>query len=345
REIERKGAEPTIGARLAVVDAGIESLVEAAEANKVRASTEAEKVRIGGRVDKAAEKAGFATSKDAAAASLDSEKIEELDRELKKHDEALAKCRGLLEKGALAKVDSATEIDLKSISEEASKQGDAAIKAESEFRSVEKTIADFTKETDPLPDLLKDLEPIAEKARISNNLSDLASGRGNNELSMPLSTYVLAARLEEVIEAANRHLISMSGDRYSLAFSDEREGREHLTGLGIRIEDSWTGEQRGTRSLSGGESFFTSLALALGLAEVVQLESGASELETLFIDEGFGSLDDSTLEKVMTRLDTLRERGRVVGLVSHVEELKENVDAQLVVSKTPSGSTLSLSGV
>ena len=104
--------------------------------------------------------------------------------------------------------------------------------------------------------------------------------------------------------------------------------------------DGWTGRQRDTASLSGGESFYTSLALALGLADVVTAEAGGATVETLFVDEGFGSLDEDTLGEVLDVLDGLRSGGRVVGLVSHVPDMRDRIPARLEVVKTATGSTL-----
>jgi exonuclease SbcC len=106
------------------------------------------------------------------------------------------------------------------------------------------------------------------------------------------------------------------------------------------VVDSWTGQQRDTATLSGGESFLASLALALGLADVVQAEAGGTAIETLFVDEGFGTLDPETLDEVMAVLDGLRDGGRAVGVISHVEELRQRIPARLEVLKTRTGSHL-----
>jgi exonuclease SbcC len=132
----------------------------------------------------------------------------------------------------------------------------------------------------------------------------------------------------------------MSGGRYSLVHTADRETHGRRSGLGLAVVDAWTGRQRPTSTLSGGETFFASLALALGLADVVTGESGGARLETLFVDEGFGSLDDDTLEEVMGVLDGLRDGGRSVGVVSHVAELRQRIPAQLAVVKTATGSRL-----
>ena len=116
------------------------------------------------------------------------------------------------------------------------------------------------------------------------------------------------------------------------------------SGLGLLARDSWTGQDRETSTLSGGETFLASLALALGLADVVQAEAGGTRIEALFVDEGFGTLDEDTLDEVMDVLDGLREGGRVVGLVSHVAELRARIPAQVHVRKTRRGSDVVLLG-
>lgn len=172
-------------------------------------------------------------------------------------------------------------------------------------------------------------------------LAGLAAGTSaENERRMRLESYVLAARLEQVAAAASARLARMSGGRYTLVHSDERAGGRGRSGLGLHVVDAWTGAERDTATLSGGETFFASLALALGLADVVTDEAGGTRLETLFIDEGFGSLDEQTLDEVLDVLDGLRERDRCVGIVSHVADLRGRVPAQLEVTKSRSGSGL-----
>ncbi len=132
----------------------------------------------------------------------------------------------------------------------------------------------------------------------------------------------------------------MSSGRYELRRSDDSESRRQRTGLTLSVIDRYTGEERSPRSLSGGESFYTSLALALGLADVVKADAGGVDLQTLFIDEGFGSLDEHTLDQVLGVIDELRDSGRVVGIVSHVSELKERVTERLEVRRLPDGSSV-----
>lgn len=183
--------------------------------------------------------------------------------------------------------------------------------------------------------------PLRQSHRRLARLAGLAAGTSaENERKMRLETYVLAARLEQVAAAATARLARMSAGRYTLVHSAERASGRGRSGLGLHVIDSWTGVERDTASLSGGETFFASLALALGLADVVTDEAGGTPLDTLFIDEGFGSLDEETLDEVLDVLDSLRERDRSVGIVSHVADLRRRVPARLEVVKTRTGSAL-----
>lgn len=183
----------------------------------------------------------------------------------------------------------------------------------------------------------------AENARMLAGLADAAAGRGDNTYRMSLNSYVLAARLEQVAAAASERLVAMSDGRYLLQYTDAKAAKGAKSGLGLEVVDQWTGFRRDTSTLSGGESFMASLSLALGLADVVQQESGGVEIETLFVDEGFGSLDEQSLEQVMDALEGLRDGGRVVGLVSHVAEMKQRIGVQLQVIKARNGSSLRIS--
>jgi len=182
-----------------------------------------------------------------------------------------------------------------------------------------------------------------ERAALLAAVADAAKGGGDNTYRMSLNSYVLAARLEQVAVAASERLIGMSDGRYTLQHTDAKAARGAKSGLGLEVVDEWTGQRRDTATLSGGESFMASLALALGLADVVQHESGGVDIETLFVDEGFGSLDEEALEQVMDALEGLRDGGRVVGLVSHVAEMKQRIGTQLQVVKGRNGSTLHIS--
>ncbi|WP_063060627.1 AAA family ATPase [Nocardia sienata] len=184
---------------------------------------------------------------------------------------------------------------------------------------------------------------IAPAQRAHQELAELAevvAGRGANNRRMSLRSYVLAARLEEVAVAGSARLRRMSGGRYEFVHTDRAGTHGRRGGLGLDIRDDYTGAVRPARTLSGGETFMASLALALGLADTVAAEAGGIILDTLFIDEGFGSLDADTLDAVMGVLDELRAGGRVVGLVSHVDEMRQRIPSRLHVVRGRNGSRL-----
>lgn len=182
-----------------------------------------------------------------------------------------------------------------------------------------------------------------DRAQMLANLAAAARGDtlGGYEHQVDLVSYVLGAEFERILHSASLHLDRMSEGRYGMVFSDHRaKGSRSGGGLNLEITDTWTGESREASSLSGGESFLASLSLALGLAEVVQANNGGIELDTLFIDEGFGTLDAETLDMVMGTIESLRDSGRTIGLISHVEEMKNRIPAQIVVEKGQNGSSV-----
>lgn len=178
---------------------------------------------------------------------------------------------------------------------------------------------------------------IAARADTIRRLAATVRGMPPNTYGMKLEAFVLAAELEQIVAAANTRLASMSAGRYLLEHSDQRDQKRGQAGLDLAVIDQHTGIARPPRSLSGGETFLASLALALGLAEVVTARAGGIRLDTLFIDEGFGSLDADTLEVAMHTLDGLRQGGRTIGLISHVEAMKEQIPSQLHVDVADGG--------
>ena len=172
-------------------------------------------------------------------------------------------------------------------------------------------------------------------------VSALASGSGSNRRAIPLASWVLLERFAEVLVFANQRLEHMSGGRYALVRVDDEKQAARRRGLGLGVVDRLGGEAtRDPRTLSGGETFYVSLALALALADVVTTESGGIAMETLFVDEGFGSLDPEALQDVLAELSRLRAGGRTVGIVSHVEELRRQIPDQIRVGRDDRGSRL-----
>ena len=187
------------------------------------------------------------------------------------------------------------------------------------------------------------LRPAVEADAELARLTDTILGRGDNRLHVSLRAFVLAAWLREVAVAANARLAVLTGSRYSFVHAAGKESRGRTGGLGLEVLDQYSGRSRPTKTLSGGESFLASLALALGLADVVAAQSSSGLLNTLFIDEGFGSLDVESLDLVMETLDTLRGEGRIIGVVSHVDELRQRIPARLRVRRHVDGSSVEMS--
>lgn len=296
--------------------------------------------------------AGFDTVEDFTSAILDDAERERL-RELHRADADLSSAIAVLENSEDYRA--AQELHAKGLgapSEEELQNARAqAVAAEEEYESArEQVVLAVTRlerhdqAVDELQLLRADAGPVIEAYRRLRGLAEVIRGGGENLYKMTLSTYVLAARLEEVAIAATERLDAMSGGRYSLHHDDSKQGNAK-SGLGLRVLDSWTGKYRETQTLSGGETFMASLALALGLADVISHHSGAVDMQTLFVDEGFGSLDAETLEEVMQALENLRAGGRTIGLVSHVAEMKQRITNRVSVLKTQHGSTIQRDGL
>jgi exonuclease SbcC len=178
------------------------------------------------------------------------------------------------------------------------------------------------------------------------SLANIVKGGEGNALAQPLSAYVVQTMFDEILEAANLRLQAMLDGRFSLKATEQRTGPARLgQGLGLEIVDHRTETIRKTATLSGGESFCASLALALGLADTVRSHAGGVELGMLFIDEGFGSLDGDRLDEVMAELLRLRSDGRTVGIISHVSEMKKGISERIDVTPLGGrlGSTLAVS--
>lgn len=282
---------------------------------------------------------GIASVDQAAAALLDQRERDDLDARVTAHAQALAAVRARLLDLELDTVDVAdVDLDAARAAREGAESAYAdSIAAETNARE---TVARLRELLIRVDDAYAQVSALAEEAAVVARLADSVAGRAPNTMKMDLETFVLAAELEEIVAAANLRLTEMSSGRYTLHHSDARASHGRASGLGIDVLDAHTGQRRSPQSLSGGETFLASLALALGLAEVVTNRAGGLRLDTLFIDEGFGSLDPETLDLAMRTLDELRAGGRTVGVISHVETMKEQIPAQLIVEATAEGPSV-----
>ena len=176
-------------------------------------------------------------------------------------------------------------------------------------------------------------------------LANLAKGEESSALKSPLATWVLLDRFQEVLDIANPYLGKISAGRYSLSRSDNESSRRRNQALSLVVTDHFSGKVREVSALSGGELFYCSLSLALGLSEVVTAQAGGVEISSMFIDEGFGTLDDTKRSLVMEALQSTSVSGRTVGLISHVGSLRSEITDQIeVVFTREKGSTLRITG-
>lgn len=279
---------------------------------------------------------GFATEDMAIAARLSEAEAASRNAEVRAHDDARAAARATLAETALAglaeePVDRHPAINAVAAAREAR---DAALGLRS---SLEERQEQLGIHVDGVRTHFAASAELLETHALVRGLADVVHGDEPNTKRMRLETYVLAAQLEQIVAAANIRLRTMTSGRYTLEHSDAAEFGGAKSGLALVIRDAHTGRARATASLSGGETFLASLALALGLAEVVTGQAGGVTLDTLFVDEGFGSLDSETLEIAMSTLEGLRAGGRTIGLISHVDSMTEQIPAALRIVVTDRG--------
>ena len=333
-----RGEDADLGARVA-------RLTAAAAACEGVVTAQAEEVRARGLADSArrvaeerARAAGFDDVLTAAAALLERGRLAHLDRELDQHDQRLALLRDRLADPDLA--DLPPRPDMEALEDRCAggtRRREAAVAELEQARRCTASLADLVARVTAAELELAELRDWSDQVTA---LADLAHGRGANTRKMRLQSFVLAARLEQVAEVASRRLLDMSGGRYTFLHSDAQGRHGARGGLGLDVFDEYTGIRRPTKTLSGGESFMASLALALGLADVVTAETGGVRIDTLFVDEGFGTLDVQALDAVMSVLDELRRGGRTVGVISHLEELRSRIPTRLEVVAGRNGSRL-----
>ncbi|WP_030505295.1 AAA family ATPase [Microbispora rosea] len=340
-----RGEDPSLAARLDRLGEEADLLREAAEATAAAAVADRESETALAEAARAAGGEGFASVEHAAAAVRTPEDRETMSERLGHLDAERATVEGLLADPELVAAAAEPTADLPELEaghEHAERDHTGRTSARDRAKGRLDQLTGLAGELDAA---LRAYRPAEERHRLARRLAELATGTsGDNRWHMRLSAYVLGERLRQVVDAANERLDRMSSGRYLLRHDLNRSAGDRGRsggGLGLRVLDAWTGVERDPATLSGGESFITSLALALGLADVVTDEAGGAEIGSLFVDEGFGTLDDETLDDVLDILDGLREGGRAVGVVSHVAELRVRIPAQLRVVKGRSGSTLS----
>ena len=201
---------------------------------------------------------------------------------------------------------------------------------------LERHITLYTEVQQGIEHLYTESKDVAKKQYIIGNMAQVAKGKNSKGLSF--ERYIQSSIFDEVLESANQKLRPMTTSRYELYRTDDMKRKNSQSGLDIAVIDHYVGQTRPVSTLSGGESFMAALALALGLADVISRLAGASSLDTMFIDEGFGTLDEQSLELAIKTLLSLQDTGRLVGIISHVKELREQIPARLEITRTDKGS-------
>ncbi len=332
-----RGDYDTVAARNAALAAERDAASALADAIAQRDARAAQLAAALAHQDEKAQSEGFASAAEATAALLDERTLSARTKEVEQYDAAITGLRaqlaapdlqGMAEEvidlaGAIAQVHATKE------------RRDAAAAARTTASNAVDALA---VQREHLRQLLAAASEAAAAYAVLERLADTVVGKAPNSTGMSLESYYVAAELEAVLAAANSRLRVMTGGRYQLLHTER--GILHANaraGLELEVMDENTGRARDPHTLSGGEQFLTSLALALGLAEVVTARAGGVELDTLFVDEGFGSLSPDFLEVAMTTLDSLKAGGRTVGVISHVDAMKESIGAQLQVVREPGG--------
>lgn len=279
--------------------------------------------------------AGFPDEKVFRDAKKTASEIAELEAEITAFDRRRESARDRLARAAQAAT-GLSHPDMASLEQAAVRSREelsGALREEARLRESLKRInswlADYEKHSG-------ELAALEEQYAVVGRLAEVSSG--NNKDGITFQRFVLAALLDDVLATASKRLHLMSNGRFHLQRVRDRADRRTAGGLDLEVHDAYTGTTRPASTLSGGESFLASLSLALGLADVVQLYAGGMHLETIFVDEGFGSLDEEALDQALRALVDLQQTGRLVGIISHVRDLRERIDTRLEVTADRHGS-------
>ena len=309
------------------------------------------------RADKALSKAKLRLTADMKKSAVKSEEtlrelleidVAQLTKKVDEHNKRVSDIQALLNQAEMKKLPAPgslqsrleeLEIAVQNFSEHLDDVNKKIAVSDKKRENIETADEGIRKALDVIQELLLEGEPYLDLDRLVH---------GKNQQGITLTNFVLQERLELVLELASIHLRRISNGKYEFRLSEEKVGKQRKAGLGIKVMDYFAGKERPAETLSGGETFYASLALALGLAEVVKADQGGIELGTLFIDEGFGSLSDQTLGEVLDVLEDLRSADRIIGIISHVEGMKTQIPLRLEVRASdagPSNVKLALAGM
>ena len=339
RCLEARGTWPSVTARAAALLVRAKEAEDASEDVDTARTTLAQARSALADLATALEDEGFTSAAQATAAFMERGAVEALAATVRAAATARERVRLGLEDPQIAALSGQEEDRLEDASAELARADAAARQTASLQARAAESHEHLSRAVDGVEQAAAAYEEAAGSSADLIRVANLA--RGENEAGTPLATWVLQARFEEVLVFANERLSQMSSGRYELIRVAEETGqRRRRKGLGLAVVDHLGDERaRDPRTLSGGETFYVSLSLALALADVVSAESGGVSLETLFIDEGFGTLDADTLQAVMAEIDHLRASGRTVGIVSHVAELRDQIAERIAVQRVASGGS------
>ena len=264
---------------------------------------------------------------------------EQLSEQIRKHQENMAAGKQLLEH-LEKELEGKLRPDMTSLSTESAKAKEERENQRLQLQSLG-SLLDAVKETkEAIKDKLQAMEKVEAEYGYVKDLEAMASGK--NTANLVFEQYVLAGYFDEILRAANLRFSKMTGGRYEMARMEGVEDARRKDSLEIEVMDYYTGKTRPIKTLSGGESFKASLSLALGLSDVIQAMSGGIKVDVLFVDEGFGALDGESLDQACETMQSLVKHNRMIGIISHVQELRERISNQIVVERTNSGSTVKI---
>lgn len=287
--------------------------------------------------DKGLNKSVFASDGDFQSALLDEDKQKSLKADIETYRSQRDVLKGVI-KQIQSDVADTLKPDLEAIEEKLLEKSEVYKQADEAWRKIEERNNQLKAVKKKLEQAHKKNEALEAEYQVIGTLSEVANGQTGNKIS--LQRFVLSVLLDDVLIQASQRLVQMSKGRYRLVRKEDRSKGNKASGLDLEVEDGYSGKTRSVATLSGGESFLAALSLALGLSDVVQSYAGGIKLDTLFIDEGFGSLDSESLDLAVRTLIDLQASGRMIGIISHVSELKEQMALRVDVISDRSGSRI-----
>ena len=310
--------------------------------NEPLAKTENERIKKQEeKLGKAMQKYGIDDENTLEILVSDIENISDMRDEIKEYDDKLSTCNERIKmlKENIGKAEKTDIEKLKADKEETENSLEEVTEQKNSLTaniSINKRIMDETQK------LKTELDESEKRYSTYLNISQTANGELSKRQKIAFEQYIQSAYFRSILNEANKRFSYMTNGRFELVKHDGDSNLKSHSGLDIDVFDNYTGKQRSVKSLSGGESFKASLCMALGLSEVIQRNAGGVKLESMFVDEGFGVLDNESLEQAIEVLNSLSESDRMVGIISHISELKDRIDKKIVVKKGSAGSTVEL---